>query len=296
MKISTLSTWLLAIRPKTLMASIAPVLIGTAMAFGDGVHDFPTAILCLLGALCIQIGTNLANDYFDFKKGADTTERLGPTRVTQAGLISPNVVMIGFIIAFILAAIVSTQLIKRGGWPITMIGVVSILSGILYTAGPRPLGYLGLGEIFVLIFFGPVAVAGTYYVQSLEINLAVILAGLAPGLFSVGILAVNNYRDMETDKKVNKKTLAVRFGASFAQREYLFSIILASLIPVLMYALMQDHLLILISTLVLIVAIPTMQTVLTKTDGPSLNSALAATGKILLIYSIIFSLGWILNP
>lgn len=289
-----MKNWLLAIRPKTLAASICPVAIGTAMAYGDGVWDWPTAILCLLGALFIQIGTNLANDYFDFKKGADTFERIGPTRVTQAGLIKPHLVMSGFIVSFLLTILISIKLIERGGWPIAAIGISSIICGIGYTAGRYALGYLGLGELFVLIFFGPVAVAGTYYVQSLEINLAVILAGVGPGMISVGILAINNLRDIDTDFKSEKRTLAVRFGRSFAIQEYLFAVITAGLTPVLLFAVMEDHLPILAASLILFMAIPTIVTVVNKMDGPSLNRALADTGKLLFIYTFIFAVGWIL--
>ncbi len=289
-----MNPWLLAIRPKTLAASVCPVVIGTAMAFGDGVWHWPTAGLCLLGALCIQIGTNLANDYFDFKKGTDTFERIGPTRVSQAGLIKPQTVMIGFILAFLIAGLISLKLIERGGWPIAAIGIASIISGLAYTAGRFALGYIGLGELFVLIFFGPVAVAGTYYVQSLEMNVAILLAGLAPGMISVGILAINNLRDMETDFKSNKRTLAVRFGRSFAIQEYFVAIISAGLTPILLYSIMVDHLPILTASLILFLAIPLLITVTSKMDGPSLNNALAKTGRLLVIYTILFSIGWIL--
>ncbi|MCB0376252.1 MAG: 1,4-dihydroxy-2-naphthoate polyprenyltransferase, partial [Sinomicrobium sp.] len=221
--------WIMACRPKTLAASIAPVLIGTGMAFGDGIHHFPTAILCLLAALSIQIGTNLANDYFDFVKGTDDDERIGPVRVTQAGLIKPEIVRNGFLLTFAFSTVISLILMYRGGWPIALIGFLSIVSGILYTAGPKPLGYLGFGDIFVLIFFGPVAVAGTYYVQSYELNMAVVLAGFGPGLLSVAILSINNLRDVSGDRRSGKKTLAVRFGEYFARCEYLFTIIAAAL-------------------------------------------------------------------
>src|SRR3989338_1631546 len=201
----SINIWLMAIRPKTLPAAVAPVMIGTAMALGDGVHHFPTALVALCGAILIQIGTNLANDYFDFKKGADTAGRTGPLRVTQAGLVTPKGMIVAMILVFALAAAVCVWMIGRACWPMAVIGVAAILSGILYTAGPWPLGYLGLGEIFVIIFFGVVAVAGTYYAQSLEMNWAIIFAGLAPGFFSAAILAVNNLRDMETDRQSGKK-------------------------------------------------------------------------------------------
>jgi len=284
----------MAIRPKTLPAAVAPVMIGTAMALGDGVHHFPTALVALCGAILIQIGTNLANDYFDFKKGADTAGRTGPLRVTQAGLVTPKGMIVAMILVFALAAAVCVWMIGRAGWPMAVIGVAAILSGILYTAGPWPLGYLGLGEIFVIIFFGVVAVAGTYYAQSLEMNWAIIFAGLAPGFFSAAILAVNNLRDMETDRQSGKKTLAVRFGRSFALSEYLLLILAGALVPVFIYIYTQDHIYTLIAASVSVLAIPLIKIVLTASDGPNLNHALSDTGKLLLIYSIIFSLGWIL--
>ena len=284
--------WLMAFRPKTLCASIAPVFIGFAMAFGDGVYHVPTAIICLMAALAIQIGTNIANDYYDFKKGADTSERIGPTRVTQAGLLKPGAVKKAFILSFVLATLLSVWLVYRGGWPIAVIGISAILSGIFYTAGPLPLGYIGLGDVFVLVFFGPVAVAGTYYVQSFEMNAAVILAGLGSGLISVAILTVNNLRDIDSDSRVGKRTLAVRFGRSFALFEYVFCMTTAALTPVLIYGLIQDHIGILMCAVVAILAIPSIVTVATRSDGPSLNKALAATGRLLFVYSVIFAVGW----
>ncbi len=287
--------WILAFRPKTLSAAVAPVLIGTAMAYGNGVHDLAMALVALFAALTIQIGTNLANDYFDYLKGADTPERVGPTRVTQAGLIAPRAVRNAMILVFALSALACLVLVLHAGWPILVIGVLSILSGIFYTAGPRPLGYMGLGEIFVLIFFGPVAVGGTYYVQALEIHWAVVAAGFAPGFLSMAVLAVNNLRDIDTDRHAQKNTMAVRFGRSFALNEYLFSIIAAGLTPVLVYVLTNKHPWSLLSTAFLLGAVPVIKTVLTKQDGPSLNAALASTGKLLVIYSVLFSIGWVIR-
>ena len=287
-----LKVWFLAIRPKTLAAAIAPVMLGTGMAGGDGVFHIPSAALCLAAALLIQIGTNLANDYFDYKKGADTSERIGPTRVTQAGLVSPLAMRISIILTFGLAAAAAEQLIFRGGWPLLGIAVLSILSGIFYTAGPCPLGYIGLGELFVLIFFGPVAVAGTYYVQSLEINSIIILSGLGPGLLSAAILAVNNLRDIETDRKSGKMTLAARFGDRFAKIEYLTFIILASLVPVLIFLMIRDHEEILWATATALLAVPVIHLVYTA-QGRRLNAALGLTGLLLLIYSLAFAVGWI---
>lgn len=291
---NSLKNWLLASRPKTLSASVSPVLIGTAMAFGDGIHHFGAALVCLIAAVSIQIGTNIANDYFDFINGADTKDRIGPKRVTQSGLIQPGTVKNGFIFAFTIAGIACLWLMNRGGWPLAVIGIISIISGILYTAGPKPLGYIGLGDVFVLIFFGPVAVGGTYYVQSFEMNPAVIMAGFAPGLISVSILVVNNYRDMESDRVSGKRTLAVRFGRAFSQLEYLVCIILAGLIPVYIHFLTEDHKLILLSSVVILLAVPGIKSIFTDTNGIQLNNTLAFTGQLLIIYSILFSIGWVL--
>jgi 1,4-dihydroxy-2-naphthoate octaprenyltransferase len=289
-----MNPWILAIRPQTLPAAIAPVVIGTAMAFGDGLFHGPSALMALSAALCIQIGTNLANDYFDFKKGADTADRKGPTRVTQAGLIKAPIVLwvsIGF---FVLAALSSIYLIHRAGVYILIIAAVSILSGIFYTAGPRPWGYLGLGDLLVLVFFGPVAVAGTYFVQGLEINWAVIVAGFGPGFLSMAILAVNNLRDIDTDRRVGKLTLAVRFGRGFAMGEYLFCIIAAALTPFAVFLITDDHQGIAAASLIGFCAIPCVKAAFTHLDGAGLNRVLGDTGRLLLIYSAVFSIGWVL--
>lgn len=294
MPLTALKNWWMALRPKTLTAALAPVLMGTAMAYGDGLEHFPTAALCLLAALTIQIGTNIANDYYDFKKGADTSERIGPTRVTQAGLIAPGAVRNAFIVVFAVSFLACVALAYRGGWPVIVLSIVSILSGILYTAGPKPLGYIGLGDAFVLIFFGPVALAATYYLQSYELNSAVVIAGLGPGLISMAILTVNNYRDIDSDAKSGKRTLAVRFGRTFAQFEYMACLLLAALVPVLIYIFIEDHKHILWASLSALLAIPGIHAITTSTDGKVLNQLLGYTGKILLVYSVVFSIGWIL--
>ncbi|MBW1740871.1 MAG: 1,4-dihydroxy-2-naphthoate polyprenyltransferase [Deltaproteobacteria bacterium] len=289
-----LGIWILAARPKTLWAAVSPVMIGTAMAYESGAAAWLPALAALFGSVMIQIGTNFANDYFDYKKGADAHNRLGPMRVTQAGLVRPGTMKLATAIAFSLACVAGIYLVWRAGWPIVVIGVLSVLSGILYTAGPYPLGYHGLGDIFVLIFFGPVAVGGTYYVQSLNIEAVVLLAGLAPGLFSVAILTVNNLRDIDGDQAIGKKTLAVRFGRTFARIEYLLSILVASSIPILLYIQTRQHPFSLLTMVVPFAAFPAIQKVFTSHDGPTFNSVLAATGKLLLLYSFIFSLGWLL--
>ncbi|MFQ6007729.1 MAG: 1,4-dihydroxy-2-naphthoate polyprenyltransferase [Candidatus Zixiibacteriota bacterium] len=291
---SELRIWLLAARPKTLWAAVAPVMIGTAMAFEADSGHFPSALAALLGAVFIQIGTNFANDYFDFKKGVDQHERFGPTRVTQAGLVTPRAMKAATIVIFSLAVLVGIYLVWRGGWPIVAIGLFSILFGVLYTAGPYPLGYHGLGDLFVLIFFGPVAVGGTYYVQAFGINEIVLLAGLSPGFFSVAILTVNNLRDIRSDSLAGKKTLAVRFGAGFARMEYMLSVLIASVLPVLFYLATRKHLYAMATVLVPLAAIPPIRSVFGKAEGQALNDVLAVTGKLLLLYSVVFSIGWLL--
>jgi len=288
---SRIKIWVLAARPKTLWAAAAPVIIGTAMAFDSGGLHPLAAIAALFAAIMIQIGTNYANDYFDFKKGADQSDRLGPTRVTQAGMVSQTAMKTATIIVFALAVLAGLYLVWRGGTPILIIGLLSIVFGVFYTAGRYALGYIGLADLFVLIFFGPVAVGGTYYVQTLQISWAVIIAGLAPGLFSVAILTVNNLRDIETDKKAGKKTLPVRFGAVFAKYEYLTSVMVASLIPTIIYLAYGTGVYAIATLMVLPVAVPTLKTVFTN-DGKILNDVLAATGRLLLLYSLIFSVGW----
>ncbi|MFC1553256.1 1,4-dihydroxy-2-naphthoate polyprenyltransferase [candidate division KSB1 bacterium] len=287
-----LKIWILAARPKTLWAGVSPVIIGSSMAYYDDSFHLLSAFFTLIGALLIQIGTNLANDYYDFKQGADSGERLGPERMTQKGLVKPETMKRAFILTFTLAVICGSYLIYRGGYPILLIGILSILFGILYTGGPFPLGYNGLGDIFVLIFFGPVAVGGTYYVQSLEINNIVLIAGLSPGLISVAILTVNNLRDINTDRDAGKRSLAVRYGAEFARSQYLISIVFACVMPVGLVIITDKHYFSMIAVLTLLVAIPSFRTVLKKREGKILNKVLADTGKILLIYGILFSIGW----
>ncbi len=245
-------------------------------------------------ALLIQIGTNLANDYFDYEKGADRSGRLGPTRVTQAGLVTPTQMKRAVILVFGLAVAVGVFLVLRGGWPVIIIGLLSILFGVLYTAGPLPLGYHGLGELFVFIFFGPVAVGGTYYVQAMDINSIVLWAGVPPGLFSVAILTVNNLRDIDSDRRVGKKTLAVRFGRTYARIQYVGAIVIGSLLPLTFYVGTGDHIFAGATALVALAAMPAIKSVFCRPIGVHLNETLAMTGKLLLLYSFLFSVGWLL--
>jgi 1,4-dihydroxy-2-naphthoate polyprenyltransferase len=212
--------WLMAARPATLPASVVPVLLGTAAGFHDGAFSLLPFLGALTAAVLIQIGTNLANDLFDFEKGADTSQRLGPPRVTQSGLASPQQVRVAMIVSFAAAAAIGLYLIRVGGWPILVVGVLSITAGITYTGGPWPLGYHGLGDLFVFVFFGLVAVLGSAYLQTSSISLTALAAALPVGCTVTAILVVNNLRDIETDRRAGKRTLAVRLGAPLTRVQY----------------------------------------------------------------------------
>jgi 1,4-dihydroxy-2-naphthoate polyprenyltransferase len=285
---------MLAARPKTLPAAAAPVIAGTAVAIRDGVFSPGPAIAALLGALLIQIGTNFANDVFDYKKGADTSERLGPLRVTQAGLLKPEQVMTGMWITFGLAVLVGFYLLKIAGWPVVWIGVFSILSGIAYTGGPFPLGYNGLGDIFVFIFFGLIAVCGTYFVQSGTVSTGAVWAAIPIGLLATAILVVNNLRDIETDKKAGKKTLAVRFGAIAARIEYDVLVGGAYLCPLLMWLTGYGSPWVLLTWITLYRAISLIKLIYTE-NGKALNKGLAGTGRMELEFAILLAVGLLIN-
>lgn len=223
--------WLEASRPKTLPAAIIPVMVGTALAFAHGGADLGKAAICLLFSLLVQIGTNFANDYFDFVQGADTAARVGPRRAVAAGLIAPGAMLTATWLVLGMAFAVGLLLVREGGWVLLPVGVVSILCAIAYTGGPFPLGYNGLGDVFVFIFFGLVAVGATFYVQAGAVTPDVISCAAAVGLLAANILVANNYRDVETDAQACKKTLVVRFGRRFAVWQYALSNLVALLCP-----------------------------------------------------------------
>src|SRR6187549_3277526 len=233
---NSIGAWLLASRPKTLSAAAAPVLVGTACASARGQVKWGPAVAALLGALLLQIGANFANDVFDFEKGADTAERLGPTRAVQAGLLSARSMRRGMYLVFALALVTGLYLTRVSGPVILLIGCASIASAILYTGGPYPLGYHGLGDVFVLIFFGFVAVCGTVFVQLHTLPTLAIWASIPVGSLATAILVVNNVRDRDTDVIANKRTLAVRFGTRAGQAEYLLLIWLAYVVPLILVA------------------------------------------------------------
>ena len=235
-----INPWLLAARPKTLSAAVVPVLVGTALAARGPMPIHWLIFACALaGSVFIQIGTNYVNDALDFKKGTDTAARLGPLRVTQAGLLGADAVLRGAYLCFVLAALCGIPLILRAGWPLLVIGIASIAAAYAYTGGPYPLAYHGLGELFVLIFFGFVAVGGSYYVQTQRIDVAPLIAGFAVGALAIVILAINNLRDLPNDRAGNKLTLAARFGEPFARGEIRMMAI-AAYLAVLWLAFLRD--------------------------------------------------------
>lgn len=291
---SRVAVWIAAIRPKTLTAAVSPVLVGTAMAWDAGGFHAVAAVCALVCALLVQIGTNLSNDYADFLKGADTSERKGPLRVVQAGLLSATTVRRAASLVFFFAFICGLYLIVRGGIPALVIAVASILSGIFYTTGRWSLAYLGLGDIFVLVFFGPVAVGGTFYVQTLSMNGVVLMAGLATGLLACAILVINNIRDVEEDRQAGKKTLVVRLGRRFGIGFWAACVVLAAVIPLELLVATGEHRWAATSILILIPALYVFDRLRSETEPIALNQLLGYTAMLLLLHSVFFSAGWIL--
>ncbi|HET6999635.1 MAG TPA: 1,4-dihydroxy-2-naphthoate polyprenyltransferase [Solirubrobacterales bacterium] len=287
----------MAARPRTLPAAVAPVLVGTAAAVQWLGHlpRWGAFVAALVGSIFIQIGTNLANDYSDAKRGADTADRLGPVRVTSAGLVTPQRVMTATWIAFAVAIACGIYLATVAGLVILLVGAVSIAAGILYTGGPRPYGYAGLGEVFVFLFFGLVAVNGSYYVQVEQLDALPLGLSISIGFLATAILVVNNVRDLETDRRAEKMTLAVRMGRHNAVVLYRLLILGAFvLLPISLIA-GEASALPLIGLLALPLAIGPMRTMSNRSDGPALNSALAATGVVLAAYSVLVSAGLLIS-
>ncbi len=286
--------WITAIRPPTLPAAVAPVLVGTAAA--SGIEDsfrLTVFIATLAAAILIQIGTNFANDVFDFEHGADTTDRLGPPRVTQSGLISPERVRLGTVVTFGGAAAIGVYLIVVGGWPILAIGVLSILAGIAYTGGPWPLGYHGLGDVAVFVFFGMVAVIGTYYLQTDTVSSTVVVAAVPVGLLVTAILVVNNLRDIETDQQAGKRTLAVRIGEPATRLQYVALVLGPYLLTPVLWA-MDAGVWVLLTYLSLPVALVLVRAVLSGTTGRGLNDILKRTALLHFAFGALLALGLLL--
>jgi 1,4-dihydroxy-2-naphthoate octaprenyltransferase len=299
--------WVIAARPQTLPAAISPVVVGTGIAIHDGVFAPLPAVVALVGAVLIQIGTNFANDYYDAIQGADTEEREGFTRVTAGGLIEPTRVKRAMYLTFAASILVGAYLVAVGGVPILVIGLLSVASGIAYTGGPYPLGYHGLGDLFVFVFFGLVAVTGTYYVQAAAalpgvpafpvgippgtLPLDAVLASLPVAAVSTAILVVNNVRDREEDANTGKRTLAVRFGRDFGRGEYVALLSLAYLVPPALLVTRGFGPAVLLPVLTLPYAALVARTVVTESTGRALNPALERTGKLLAGYAVLFAAG-----
>jgi 1,4-dihydroxy-2-naphthoate octaprenyltransferase len=289
----TLRLWLLAARPRTLPAAIAPVLVGTALAGSEDVFRALPFVAALVASVFIQIGTNLSNDYSDARRGADTEDRLGPVRVTAGGLMPPKRVLTGTYVAFGVAVAAGAYLAAEAGWELLVVGAASILAGVLYTGGPRPYGYEGLGELFVFLFFGIVAVTGSYFVQTEELRWEAFALAVPVGLLAAAILVVNNVRDVDTDRRAGKHTLAVKLGRERARALFTAMIAASFLVPPLLVPALSFWVLLALAALPL--APPLVRTVSTRSDGPALNGALAATGRLLALYSLLLAAGVLLS-
>lgn len=286
--------WVLASRPATLTAAIVPVLVGSAVAHAVGGFRLLPALAALVGAMLIQIATNFANDVFDHEKGADTEERLGPTRATASGLLSAKQMRAALITTLGLTFIPGVYLVAVGGWPIVIIGIASMLSGVAYTGGPYPLGYHGLGDVFVFVFFGLVAVCGTVFVQANSIPLLAWLAASAVGAIATAILVVNNVRDRETDVKAGKRTLAVRFGKRAGIFEYVLMFVVAYSAPVLAMMLAHVGPWVLLPLVSVPLAIRLTHALATR-EGRPLNAVLGQTAMLLLVYGVLLAAGLVLS-
>ena len=286
-----LNAWILAARPKTLTAAAAPVLVGTGLAAHLAEVAWLPAAAALVGALLIQVGTNFANDYYDYVRGGDTEERVGPVRVTQAGLLSPEAVKRGMVLVLGLAMLVGVYLVAVGGWPIVTIGLASVACAVLYTGGPYPLAYHGLGDVFVFVFFGLIAVGGTYYVQTLRWPPDALLAGAALGALSTALLVVNNLRDIDTDAKAGKRTLAVRLGPAGTRVEYVALLLIAAAVPALGVSLLGWPPAALASLLVAPLCWAPLRAVFRYEHPGELIAALGATARVTAAYGVLLTLG-----
>jgi 1,4-dihydroxy-2-naphthoate octaprenyltransferase len=287
--------WLMAARVRTLPAAIAPVLVGTALA-GYAHVFYPLRFLAaLIGAIFIQIGTNLSNDYSDARRGADTEDRLGPVRVTAGGLVPPKRVLVATYLSFGVAVLAGIYLVAVAGWQLLLVGGASILAGVLYTGGPRPYGYEGLGEVFVFLFFGIVAVAGSYFVQVKHLDWEAFALAVPVGLLAAAILVVNNFRDTDTDRRAGKRTLAVRLGRERTRTLYSAMIYGAYLLVPVTWLFGPLRPWVLLPWLTLPAAAPVVRIVRNRTDGASLNQALAQTGMLQLAFCMLLAAGLLLS-
>ncbi len=293
---SGLRIWLMAARPRTLPAAVAPVLVGTALAAALRDDFKPLAFVAtLLGSVFIQVGTNLSNDYSDARRGADTEDRLGPVRVTAGGLVPPRQVLVATYASFAAAVLVGLYLVSVAGWELLLVGAASILAGVLYTGGPRPYGYEGLGEVFVFLFFGVVAVTGTYFVQTKALDWEALALAVPVGLLAAAILVVNNVRDLETDRRAGKRTLAVRLGRARTRTLFAVMVYAAFLTTPVAWLFGPLKAWLLLPWLSLPLAAGVVRTVRNRTDGPALNAALARTGMLQLAFCVLLAAGLLLG-
>jgi 1,4-dihydroxy-2-naphthoate octaprenyltransferase len=289
--VGALRIWVMAARLRTLPAAIAPVLVGTSLALGAGHFDPFAFLAALLGAVFIQVGTNLSNDYSDARRGADTEDRLGPVRVTAGGLVPPSQVLLATYVTFGLAVACGVYLVAVAGPGLLLVGAASILAGVLYTGGPRPYGYEGLGEVFVFLFFGLVAVVGSYYVQVQDLPWEAFVCAVPVGLLASAILVVNNVRDIDTDRRAGKRTLAVRLGRERTRRLYAAMLAGAFIAAPLPWAFGSMTAWLLLPWAVLPLARTLIGVIRGHTDGPALNRALAQTGMLQLAFCLLYSAG-----
>ncbi len=292
---STVRIWIMAARVRTLPAAVAPVLVGTSLAGFVGVFHGLRFLAALLGAIFIQVGTNLSNDYSDARRGADAEDRLGPVRVTAGGLVPPSRVLIATYISFGVAVLAGVYLIVVAGWQLLLVGAASIRAGVLYTGGPRPYGYEGLGEVFVFLFFGLVAVAGSYFVQTTQLDWEAFALAVPVGLIAAGILVVNNVRDIDSDRRASKRTLAVRLGRTRTRAMFAVVVYLAYLLAPVTWIFGPLTAWVLLPWLTIPLAARIVRTVRTRVDGPSLNRALAQTGMLQLAFCALLSAGLLLS-
>lgn len=292
---TTLQAWVLAARPQTLTISVAPVLLGAALASQVGTLSIPIFTAAMLGAICIQIGTNLYNDYADFNKGADGPDRLGPPRACANGWLPPRQVFAAVLITFSLAMAAGAYLVAAAGWPVVVIGLASLACGIAYTGGPWPLAYLGIADLFVFVFFGLVAVGGTYFVLTDSLSVSAVLGGAILGCLATAVLAVNNLRDRAGDRNAGKRTLAVRYGEAFARGQYAFLITVAALLVVLVALLVPGAGIGWLAPLALAPWLVQLVRDAFQLDGRELNGLLKKTAVAELVFAVLLSAGIVLT-
>ncbi len=288
--ISKIERWIIASRPKTLPAAFVPVVIGSSIAVYDSKFNLLASVIALICAVLIQVGTNFVNDLYDYISGKDTKERVGPVRVLASGLITPSEMKMGIIIIFSLTFILGLYLVYISTWITLLIGILSILAGIAYTAGPYPLAYNGLGDIFVFLFFGFVGTIGTYYVQAVSVNPLVVWASIPVGALITNILVVNNYRDIDEDYESGKITLAVKLGKKYTRLQYLAFTVISYLILFVVFFTYKKSLFVFLPFLTLPIAVKLIRMIY-KYKGEELNKTLELTAKLSAIYGVLFAVG-----